>query len=129
MVRLEDALARQAAAQAELDAATAEVEQATALPEAPLIRLMIQIDNNINLLQQERKELEVKILRSRIIQGTVVNVTVREAAMITGLAEMTIRAMANPKRAKKLNAVYEYTDTTISRTMITVASLEKLGYL
>lgn len=80
-----------------------------------------EIDAEISELQDARDVLETKLLKLRIMRGEQSLVTVRQASMITEMGEMTIRTLANPKRAKALELVKVQGDLV----KVTVASLRK----
>lgn len=68
---------------------------------------IMEIDEQMTELQEARDVLERKLLILRFERNELTLVTVREASMMTGMGEMTIRTLANPKRANPLELVKE----------------------
>ena len=101
------------------------VELAKASNEGRLELEIAMLDEQMQKLEEERLQLEVKLLTLRIEEGKVDKITVREASLYSGYGEMSLRALANPKRAKAI-AIHKVGHATyICRCEIVVKSYEK----
>lgn len=67
-------------------------------PEGELVSAINDIDDQITELQNQRYDLEVELLKGLVVRGKLNAVTFREASMLTGFTEGSLRAKANPKK-------------------------------
>lgn len=100
-----DLLAKQAAAYATLRELNTMVEQAMASDEGKMVEELAEFDKQLAELEAARLVVETKLLKYRFMNNLQPHLTVREASLISGIGEPSIRTLANPKRARYIETL------------------------
>lgn len=70
-----------------------------------LCQTINDLDDKITALENARNLLWAKLLKQRVKEGLITMVTIKEASILTGMAEMSLRTYANPSRSNRLELV------------------------